>query len=114
LEYIAGIWITAEKSPWLAMADTVRATCGGEVEETVVSYLFVRYFCLPYKCVDFIRLLLMRSPCCISLPGLSASKQKKGSAPVAWVLGTDSTFPEDQDQRAYGDWWWRNWWFRRL
>jgi hypothetical protein len=53
LEYIAGVWRAEEESPRLA-ADTVRAICGGEVVETVVSYLFVRYSCSPYKRVDFI------------------------------------------------------------
>ena len=33
----------------------MRAICGGEVGETVVSYIFVRYLYSPYKCVDFIR-----------------------------------------------------------
>jgi hypothetical protein len=32
-----------------AMADAARATCVGEVRETVVSYIFVRYFRQPYK-----------------------------------------------------------------
>ena len=70
VEYTGG-W-PEEESPRLAVVDTERAICGGEVEEIVVSYLFVRYFCSPYKRVDFIRLWLMRSPCCISLPGLGS------------------------------------------
>jgi hypothetical protein len=69
LWYIAGVWTAEEESPRLeAVTDTVRAICGGEVGETVVSYIVVHYFCSPYKRVDFLRLLLMRSPCCILLP----------------------------------------------
>lgn len=55
LEYTGG-WPDEEESPQRAVVDTERAICEGEVEEIVVSYLFVRYFCSPYKRVDFIRL----------------------------------------------------------
>jgi hypothetical protein len=57
LGYIAGVWTAEEESPRLeAVIDTVRAIYGGEVGETVVSYIVVHYFCLPYKRVDLIRL----------------------------------------------------------
>ena len=39
---------------WGAVVDPVKAICEGEVGETVVSYIFVRYFCSPYKHVDFV------------------------------------------------------------
>ena len=50
-----------------AVTDTVRAICGVRSGDSCVLHscpLFL--FC--HKRVDFIRLLLMRSPCCILLP----------------------------------------------
>jgi len=60
LEYMAWFWPDAERSLRLAVVvDPVKAICGGEVGETVVSYIFVRYFCASYKRVDTIYSLLM-------------------------------------------------------
>ena len=51
-----GVWPVEEGSPRLAtVVDKVRALCGSEVGETVVSYIFVRSFGSLYKRVDFRR-----------------------------------------------------------
>jgi hypothetical protein len=48
------------ESPRLAeVADIAMGNMWSEIGETVVSYIFVHYFCWPYKRVDFIRLLLI-------------------------------------------------------
>jgi hypothetical protein len=55
-ESMAGVWPVEEGSPRLAAAgDPVRARSGSEGGETVVSYIFVRYFGSLYKRVDFRR-----------------------------------------------------------
>ena len=64
----------------------------GEVGETVVSYIFVRYFCSPYKRVDFARSSLVSLP--LQLPrGAPALSRPPRETPAATCRRPPSCVP---------------------